>query len=215
VWRGESVSVAGEIIVNCKQAFGWVSRLKKTYQPVEGFPDKIDPKRVEGIQRILETILEHCGDVGGKSFLDIGSNLGYFCLELARRGAHTLGVETDSRRVKVAQCLARSNEFDATFLCKNAIEFVEDNPANFDYVILLNVFHHILVQDEAGGWAMFNKLVEGTNGVFVMMRNSLKDWSLCRTKRGIPEAVLDASSATDLVSYQEVHGRVIYFFWKD
>lgn len=200
--------------MDCEGAFKWVSRLNQTYQPVEGFPDKIDPKRVMGFKRILDTILRHCGSVTGKSFLDVGSNLGYFCLELARRGAHTLGVEADSRRVMVAQCLARKNGFDATFLCKDAIEFVEDNPANFDYVILLNVFHHILVQDEGGGWAMFNKLIENTNGVFVMMRNSLKGWSLCRTKAGIPEAVVAVSSATDFVAYPEVHGRVIYFFSK-
>ena len=93
------------------------------------------------------------------------------------------------------------------------MKFVRGSSAEFDYVILLNVFHHILVQDEARGWDMFNKLVDGCGGVFVMMRNSLKDWKLCDTKSGIPAAVVEASRATDYVAYPAVHGRVIYFFW--
>ena len=205
--------MAGEIIVDCESVFKWVSRLKKTYQPVEGFPDKIDPERVEGFKRILGTILGHCGDVESKSFLDIGSNLGFFCLELAKRGARTCGVEADSRRVIVSRCLAERDELDATFYCGDAMEVIKENLMEFDYVILLNVFHHILVQDETRGWAMFNKLIEDTAGIFVMMRNSLKDWALCKTKAEIPQAVLDASDATDFVAYPEVHGRSIYFFW--
>lgn len=200
--------------MDCESALRWVSRLKKTYQPVEGFSDKIDSERVEGFKRILDTLLQHCGNVNGKSFLDVGSNLGYFCLELAKRGAKTLGIERDSRRVKVAQCLADKNGLDATFLGGDVLCFVGEASARFDYVILLNVFHHILVQDEVRGWKMFNKLIETTGGVFVMMRNSLKGWSLCDTERGIPQAVLDASGATDFIEYSAVHGRGIYFFWK-
>ena len=131
----------------CDAAFKWVGRLKKTYQPVPGFEDKIDQRRVDGFQRILDTILGHCAEGGGKSFLDVGSNFGYFCLELAKRGARTCGVETDSRRVDVARCIAERSGLDATFLCGDAMKFVMGSSAEFDYVILLNVFHHILVQD--------------------------------------------------------------------
>ena len=92
--------------------------------------------------------------------------------------------------------------------------FVENTLVEFDYIILLNAFHHILVQDEERAWAMFNKLIESSDGVFVMMRNSLKNWRLCKTKAGIPQAVLDASDAMDYMRYPAVHGRAIYFFWK-
>ena len=125
---------------DCKDVFEWVSRLKRTYQPVEGFPDKIDPARVEGFERILNTILGHCGGVAGKSFLDIGANLGYFCLELAKRGADTLGIERDGRRTKVSQCLAGKNGLsNARFSNEDAVGFVENVAVGFDYVILLNV----------------------------------------------------------------------------
>lgn len=203
------------MVKGCAEAYRWVGRLKKTYQPVEGFPDKIDSERVEGFKRILDTLLQHCGNVNGKSFLDVGSNLGYFCLELAKRGAKTLGIERDKRRIQVAQCLAEKNGLDgAAFHCGDVLPFVEDNEVRYDYVILLNVFHHLLVQDEGAGWRMFNKLIDVSGGVFVMMRNSLKGWSLCDTEQGIPQAVLGVSDATDFVTYPAVHGRVIYFFWK-
>lgn len=200
---------------DCGDVFDWVSRLKKTYQPVEGFGDKIAPARVEGFKKILDALLQHCGDVEGKSFLDIGSNFGYFCLELAKRGAVTHGIERDSRRSTASQCMAlKLGLEDAHFSNEDALEFVKTTAETFDYVILLNVFHHVLVQDEAGGWEMFNKLVENTEGVFIMMRNALKGWKLCDGRTQIPQSILNASNATDFVAYPAVHGRVVYFFWK-
>ncbi len=202
-------------MIDCEKAFDWVSRLKKTYQPVKGFEHKIDSKRIEGFEKILGTITNHCGDVRDKSFLDIGSNLGYFCLELAKQGAQTFGVETDSRRVEVSKCLAKKFDIEtAMFFNEDAIWFVENTLVEFDYIILLNVFHHILVQDEERAWVMFNKLIDTSSGVFVMMRNSLKDWTLCDRKSEIPEAVVRVSNATNFVAYPAVHGRVIYFFYK-
>ncbi len=202
--------------IDCEKAFDWVSRLKKTYQPVKGFEHKIAPKRIEGFEKILGTIINHCGDVRGKNFLDIGCNFGYFCLELAKRGGHTFGIDKDSRRIEVAKCLAKKLDLDhIMFFNENAMEFVENTPVEFDYIILLNVFHHILVQDEERAWAMFNKLIDTSSGVFVMMRNSLKDWTLCDRKNEIPEAVVRVSNATNFVAYPAVHGRVIYLFWKE
>ena len=201
----------------CDDTFAWVKRIKKTYQPVEGFEDKIAPKRIEGFKKILATITDHCGETGGKSFLDLGCNFGYFCLELAKLGAITYGVERDRRRSDTSKCLAEKLGLEgASFFNEDALKFVEklDNSKKIDYVILLNVFHHILVQDEARGWAMFNKLIDNSEGVFVMMRNNLKGWHLCDTRIKIPDAVVEASNATDYVVYPAVHGRVIYFFYK-
>ncbi|GAH18053.1 unnamed protein product, partial [marine sediment metagenome] len=62
------------------------------------------------------------------------------------------------------------------------------------------------------GWAMFDKLIGGSDGVFVMMRNSLKGWSLCDTKAGISEAVVACSSAMGVSRFPAVHGREILFF---
>ena len=209
------------VCTRCKAPMKWLDRVGKHYQPIFGFVEeyvekgKIKRERVDGFKKILGTILGHCGDVGGKSFLDVGSNLGYFCLELANRGASVIGVERDGRRTGVAKCLAEHARLDeAAFHGGDVLAFIEDNDDRYDYVILLNVFHHILLQDEERGWVMFNKLLASSNGVFVMMRNSLKSWKLCDNKAQIPLAVLEASDATGFVAYPAVHGRVIYFFYK-
>ena len=202
----------------CERWLGWLERLRKTYQPVKGFEHKIDPERIKGFERILDTIVSHCGDVSGKTFLDIGSNLGYFCFNLTEMGARTTGIELDARRTEVCKCVSARDGFDPSnprFINGNCIELVLNDDETFDYIILLNVFHHILVADEPGGWRMWDKLINTSRGVFVMMRNSLKTWSLCSHPREIPETILTRSAATNYKEYPPVHGRVIYFFWKE
>ena len=203
--------------------FLWLSRLRKTYQPVKGFTDrhveegKITRKRVEGFQRILDTILEVMGDPSGQRVIDIGSNLGYFCFELSSRGAFATGLERDSRRSEVCRAISARTGLPSDnprFLSVDAVEWLDASEDRFDYAILLNVFHHILVANEVGGWRMFNRLIEESNGVFVMMRNSLKGWKLCDSKAGIPEAVVARSSATGFTRFPAVHGREVLFFYE-
>lgn len=202
--------------------FLWLSRLRKVYQPVRGFTDrhveegKITRARVEGFQRILDTILEVMGDPSGQRVVDIGSNLGYFCFGLSSRGAFTTGLERDSRRSELCRAISARTGFlpdNPRFLNVDAVEYLDGSEDRFDYVILLNVFHHILVNDEVGGWRMFNRLIEESNGVVVMMRNSLKGWKLCETKAGIPEAVVARSSATGFTRFPRVHGREVFLFY--
>ena len=203
---------------DCERWFNWAERLRVTYQPVRELEHKIDSERVKGFERILRTITDHCGNVEGKTFLDIGSNLGYFCFKLSALGAQTTGIELDNRRTELCKCIAARDGFNPTnphFLNGNVVEVVDDIIKGVDYVLLLNVFHHILRHDEPGGWRMFDGLINSTHGVFIMMRNSLRDWSLCSHPRGIPEANISTTSATNYQAYPSVHGRVIYVFWKE
>ncbi len=202
----------------CERWFNWGESLKVMYQPVRGFEHKIDPERVKGFERILEIIVDHCEDVAGKSFLDIGSNLGYFCYALTTQGAQTTGIELDNRRTELCKCIAARDGFNPTnphFLNGNVVEVVDDIIKEVDYVLLLNVFHHILRHDEPGGWRMFDKLINSTHGVFIMMRNSLPPWSLCSHPREIPETIVAMTAATNYKAYPPVHGRVVYVFWKE
>ena len=209
---------------DCESIFKWLTRRKATYQPIRGFEHKVKPKRIAGFKKILKTIVDHCGSVEGEKFLDIGSCVGYFCFNLTNLGAQTTGVELIGQKSAACKCVAARDGYDVTnphFINDNAVDWVRNTSETFDYIILLNVFHHILLHDESGGWEMFNKLINTTKGIFVMMRNSLKQkrdgfkhWSLCSSTLEIPQAVLDASDATDFIEYPAVHGRVIYFFWK-
>ena len=201
----------------CEKLFRWTKKLKTIYQPLKGFENKTAPERVEGFKKILQTIINHCGVVGGRRFLDIGANVGWFCFQLTDMGAETIALERDVRRSKLSSCVAEKEGYSKNnprFINWDAPTWVLNEKPQVDYVILLNTFHHILTQDEEKAWEMFNWLIENTEGVFIMMRNSLKGWRLCKTAREIPEAVVEKSSAEKYVAYPPVHGRVIYFFSK-
>ncbi len=199
----------------CKKWFKWGKRLKKIYQPLKGFEEKTAPERVKGFEKILETIVTHCGEVKDKTFLDIGCNVGYFCFKLTDMGAKTIGLERDKKRNRLCRCVAKKEGYtphNPLFLNVDAPQWVLTEKPEVDYVILLNTIHHLFVQDEEKTWMMFNWLIENTEGVFIMMRHSLKDWRLCKTAKEIPEAVIERSSATEYVEYPAVHRRKIYFF---
>lgn len=204
--------------LDCLKSLNWLRRLNVHYQPVKGYEEKITPERTEGFKRILKTITDHIANCEDKVILDIGSNLGYFCFKLTDLGARTIGVELNDNRVSACKCVASRDgyeEFNPQFVSGDVVSWVLDKPYEYDYVVLLNVFHHILLHNEEGGWRMFNKLINTSKGIFVMMRNSLQTWRLCDTTGGIPEAVLEASDATHYTAYRAIHGRVIYVFWRE
>ncbi len=47
--------------------------------------------------------LERCGDVTGKRVLDVGCGSGRYCIELARRGAHVVGLDFSATMVQMAE----------------------------------------------------------------------------------------------------------------
>ena len=198
----------------CDKQLAWLGRLNKIYQPVKGFEYKIKEERVQGFNRILDSILDYCGDVEGQRFLDVGSNLGWFCFQLTELGAETTGIELDKRRSDVCKCLSKRDGFEEgnpRFINGNVVEWLSNTKETFDYVLNLNVFHHILLQNEEKGWDMFNRLIKDSD-IFVMMRNQLKTWRLCDKRTEIPEAVLRVSDASHFMEYPAVHGRAIYVF---
>lgn len=82
-------------------------------------------------------------DFTGKTFLDIGSYLGAFCLEAMRRGAdEALGIETDPTNIRQARKIAELWGLDASYVQAD----FEDWPLpdrQFDVVACLNVLHHL------------------------------------------------------------------------
>jgi SAM-dependent methyltransferase len=81
-------------------------------------------------------------ELTGKTVLDVGSGLGYFCFEALKRGASkAVGLEVDPRRFRqassLADCLGLPAEF---YLCD--IEELEECE-KFDIVLCLNVLHHL------------------------------------------------------------------------
>lgn len=82
-------------------------------------------------------------DFRGKSFFDIGSYLGYFCVEALKRGAsEAVGIETDPRNIRQARTLAELSGAAPEYICGN-FESWDDAGRQFDTVACLNVLHHL------------------------------------------------------------------------
>lgn len=78
----------------------------------------------------------------GKSVLDVGSALGYFCFEAEARGAErVVGYEPMERRFEQAMLLKKIKQSRVEFIKADIIEHPPS--AQFDYVFLLNVIHHL------------------------------------------------------------------------
>jgi SAM-dependent methyltransferase len=90
---------------------------------------------------LLKTVF---GDeFAGKSFFDVGSYLGYFCIEALRRGAvRSCGIETDVSHIRRARKIAELLSVTPEYIHGN---FERWDPRNetFDVVTCLNVLHHL------------------------------------------------------------------------
>ena len=81
-------------------------------------------------------------DFKGKSYLDIGSYLGYFCIEAMRRGAsEAVGIETDVTNVRQSRKIADLWNLKPDYIHGNFEEWEPDG-RRFDVVSCLNVLHH-------------------------------------------------------------------------
>jgi 2-polyprenyl-3-methyl-5-hydroxy-6-metoxy-1,4-benzoquinol methylase len=80
--------------------------------------------------------------LAGKSVLDIGSALGYFCFEAeARSAARVVGVEVREDRFRDALLLKEIKGSTVEFIHRDFV--LDPIREHFDYVLLLNVIHHL------------------------------------------------------------------------
>lgn len=81
-------------------------------------------------------------DLAGKSVFDLGCMNGYFTFEAERRGAApVVGGEIDPENVATCKMLADCLGSNASFL-QFDVE-LDPLPSSFDYVLCLNVLHHL------------------------------------------------------------------------
>jgi 2-polyprenyl-3-methyl-5-hydroxy-6-metoxy-1,4-benzoquinol methylase len=78
----------------------------------------------------------------GKTVLDVGCALGYFCFEAEARGAaRIVGVEQNEKRFDDAMLLKDIKESKVDFIRRDIT--LDPLDERFDYVLLLNVIHHL------------------------------------------------------------------------
>ena len=70
-----------------------------------------------------------CGDVAGLRVVDVGCGSGYFAREMARRGAHVLGVDISPRMVEHARALEAAEPLSIDYRVADAADVASLLPA--------------------------------------------------------------------------------------
>ena len=121
----------------------------------------------EGLDRKSSCDVIFSGSLKGKSVLDVGSYLGYFCLEAAQRGAsRAVGWEISEERVRQAQTLAEIKGLPVEYVRKD-IEKTEVEE-QFDVVLGLNILHHM-----ANPISVLDRLIRLTREILILEMASL------------------------------------------
>ena len=114
-------------------------REKLTYQSFE----LASGAATEGHDRSYINELAFDGGMDGQSILDIGCNLGYFCIQgLRRNAASATGIDPDRTSIRQAREIARLSGLSPEYVCGD-FEDWDLQGRSFDTVLCLNVLHHL------------------------------------------------------------------------
>jgi len=82
-------------------------------------------------------------DLSGWTVLDIGCNAGFYCLELAKRGAIVTGIDIDDHYLRQANWVI--SEFDINNITYKKMQIYELAAENlsYDLILFMGVFYHL------------------------------------------------------------------------
>jgi len=81
-------------------------------------------------------------DLRGATVLDIGCNAGFYSMQLARRGARVVGIDSDARYLEQARFAASVTGLDIDYRLLDVYD-VASLGTTFDYVLFMGVFYHL------------------------------------------------------------------------
>ena len=110
-------------------------------------------------------VFEACGDVSGRSVLDIGCGEGYCARELKRRGAGDyLGVDLSEHMIRAARLQEEKDRFGIDFLACNIVDFQPQR--QFDLCIAVFLFNYLSVENMQRVFSMVYQALK-RDGLFV------------------------------------------------
>ena len=118
-------------------------------------------KRFESPERdayqLPEKVMDHLGDIQGKTIMDIGAGSGYFSVRLAERGAQVIAADVDEDFLNHVKGRIETDSLQGieTRLIPYDSPGLKDEEA--DIVFIVNTYHHI--EDRV---AYFKKVKQGT-----------------------------------------------------
>ncbi len=91
-------------------------------------------------------VFEACGELNGRSVLDIGCGEGYCARELKRMGAGDyLGVDLSSQMIEAAKIQEEKDQYGIEYRVCNMVEFTPDR--QFDLCIAVFLFNYLRVDE--------------------------------------------------------------------
>jgi len=115
----------------------------RVYQPVTGY-SRTSAFRKEIYDNIIKAISQF--DIKGKKILEPGPLYGYFSFELAKLGAEVTAIERDEKKYEICTKLAEYYDIPVNFIHEDIVNYDFRN-TDFDILLFMNVFHHILANN--------------------------------------------------------------------
>lgn len=139
-----------------------VKALPELYQPIfqhSEFSGGESRSCADRLQKISQACGALCGVLGRPlKILDLGCAQGYFSLSLALLGHEVHGIDLEKRNIDVCQALAKEHSFSVEFSVSRIEDFIQEiQPGEYDVVLGLSVFHHII---HAKGQAVVSALLQ-------------------------------------------------------
>lgn len=162
----QNLATVNKLLNLCEERFSHYQKIPDFFDNISSEITSFDytPEQILLDETRLSWFVEHTNILTTESVVEIGSNLGFFCLSLAHQyGITVKGYEPIDAYAKAAQALAdlaqleaRCNFFNRS-ICLNDI----DDLPEADYLVHLNVLHHagsVYDQEKVvslGGWAQY------------------------------------------------------------
>ena len=114
------------------------------YQPVPGVPART-AKRAVGTESRWAAMEPVIGRLNVSSAMDIGANVGYFPIKLARLGIPALAVESDPRNVRTTATAVHRNRLDNVAVMELELRpDTVDLLPSADCTVFLSLWHHLV-----------------------------------------------------------------------
>lgn len=119
-------------------------------------------------------------DLSGWRVLDIGCNAGFYCIELAKRGAQVTGLDVDAHFLRQAEWVATVFQLeDRITLRQGQVYDLARSKETFDLILFMGVFYHLrypllaldLVAERVGRLLLFQTLTMPGEAVLSLPKN--------------------------------------------
>lgn len=110
-------------------------------------------------------VFDACGDLSGRSVLDIGCGEGYCARELKRRGAaEYLGIDLSQNMISAAQAQEVKDQYGIEYIVGDIVQFKPER--QYDLCVAVFLFNYLRVEEMAAVFSMVYEALK-PNGQFV------------------------------------------------